>query len=101
VHRRPGVRRRVLDLITVSCMEMLHRRLRLSVAIERVKDQGAGLYGATCCLAQFHAAMHNTQAGVRALQTAFARGRPQGPQPKLSIGPQPMAREEVPLPSEK
>jgi len=68
MHSRPSVRRGVFDLIKVSRVEMLHRCLRLSVAIERVLPGSRGRADSTfCCVAQFYAAMHKTQAGVSAL----------------------------------
>src|SRR6185437_10786036 len=73
VDRRPGVRRGVFDLVTVSGMEMLHCCLRSSAAIERVLRQtaprwtGGRAFSASYCAAQFHAAMHGAQAEVGAL----------------------------------
>src|SRR6185437_6152488 len=58
VHRRPGVRRGVFDLVTVSGMEMLHRCLRSLAAIERAPGQTlptrGRAYTSVCCAAQFY-----------------------------------------------
>jgi hypothetical protein len=72
IHRRPGVRRRVFDLIAVSCVEMLHRYLRLSMPSIASSVDRRPADSTFCCAAQFYAAMHKPQAGVRALTIAPA-----------------------------
>ena len=70
MHRRPRVGRRIFDLVTVSNMEMLHRCLRSRRA--RPTPTRGRADSSFCCTAQFHAAMHNTQARGRAFPAAAA-----------------------------
>src|ERR1700733_9528159 len=72
MHRRPSVWRRVLDLMTVSHMEMLHRCLRVWWRRTRPSLTGARADSRFCCTAQFYAAMHNAQAGIRVVPIAAA-----------------------------
>src|SRR5580692_3366428 len=72
MHRRPGVGRRVFDLMMVPHVEMLHLCLRVRCrralpSLTRSRDDSS-FY----CIAQFYAAMHNTQTEVRVLFTASA-----------------------------
>src|ERR1700734_4337895 len=64
MHRRPGVGRRIFDLMTVSHVEMLHRYLRVWWRRTRPSLTGARADSRFCCTAQFYAAMHNAQAGI-------------------------------------
>ena len=72
IHRRPSVGRRVFDLMTVSHVEMLHRCLRVGCRRTRPPLAGDRADSRFCCIAQFHAAMHNAQAGIRVLSTVAA-----------------------------
>ena len=72
MHRRPGVGRRVFDLMTVSHVEMLHRCLRVRCRRARPPLTEGRADSSFCCIAQFHAAMHNTQARGRAFPAAAA-----------------------------
>jgi len=72
MHRRPSVWRRVFDLMTVSHVEMLHRCLRVWWRRTRPSLTGARADSRFCCTAQFYAAMHNAQAGIRVLPIAAA-----------------------------
>ena len=62
MHRRPSIWRRVLDLMTVSHVEMLHQCLRVGCRQPRPPLTRDSANSRLCCTAQIHAAMHNTQA---------------------------------------
>src|SRR5271165_3527243 len=53
MHGRPGVRRRILDLINIPHMEMLHR------ALHRPIRSGESLLARIAALHHVYAAMHN------------------------------------------
>src|SRR5882757_859866 len=72
MHRRPRVGRRVLDLVTVSHVEMLHLGLRVRCRRARPPLTRGRLDSNFCCTAQFYAAMRNTQTEIRVLFTASA-----------------------------
>jgi hypothetical protein len=72
IDRRPSVGRRVLDLVTVPHVEMLHRCLHSRNRRARPSWTGDRADSSFCCTAQFYAAMHKMQAGVRAMFTAAA-----------------------------
>jgi hypothetical protein len=72
MHSRPGVGRRVFDLMTVSHVEMLHKCLRVHCRQARPPLTPGRADNSFCCTAQLYAAMHNTQAGARTSRIAAA-----------------------------